>query len=94
MLIVTITRSGNTITVTDGTLTRESCCDNSSAAAGLEAHLRSNPVLAAQWLQRDILTDPTPAGHTDNRSAPAAYKPIIAQSSVNYRALASEFIDG
>ena len=47
---IAVSRAGNTVTVTDGTNTRQSVCATTGAAKGQETRLRNNPAMAARWL--------------------------------------------
>ena len=47
---ITVTRAGNTLTVSDGKRTRQSVCATTSAAKGQETKLKNYPALAARWL--------------------------------------------
>ncbi len=50
MAKITVSRAGNTLTVTDGKRTRQSVCATTSAAKGQETKLKNYPALAARWL--------------------------------------------
>ena len=47
---ITITREGNTLTVTDGRRTRLSSCASSAAAKSLASRMTNDPVFAAMWM--------------------------------------------
>ena len=47
---IVVLRSGNTVTVSDGTRTRQSVCATVSAAKGQETRLKNDTAMAARWL--------------------------------------------
>lgn len=47
---ITVSRAGNTVTVTDGKRTRQSVCATTSAAKGQETKLKNDTAMAARWL--------------------------------------------
>jgi len=47
---ITVSRAGNTVTVTDGTRTRQSVCATASAAKGQETRLKNDTAMAVRWL--------------------------------------------
>ena len=47
---ITITREGNTLTVTDGRRTRLSSCANAAAAKSLSSRMNNDPAFAAKWM--------------------------------------------
>ena len=60
---ITVSRSGNTVTVSDGTRTRQSVCADSRSAKGQEARFKNDPAYAARWLkawEQEQLTLPMP----------------------------------
>jgi hypothetical protein len=48
---LSILRTGNTITVSDGVRTRQSVCASASAAKGLETRLSNDRALALKWMR-------------------------------------------
>jgi len=48
---IIVTRAGNTLTVTDGTCTRQSVCASAGAAKSQETRFRNDPPYAARWLK-------------------------------------------
>jgi|GEM_PF-6524790 len=47
---ITVSRAGNTVTVSDGTRTRQSVCATVGAAKGQETKLKNDTAMAARWL--------------------------------------------
>ena len=48
---ITVTRAGNTITVSDGKRVRHSCCANASAAKSLASRLERDQEFAGKWMR-------------------------------------------
>ena len=71
---ITITREGNTLTVTDGRRTRLSSCANAAAAKSLASRMTNDPMFAAKWMgfndpvQLALPFDAGPGDHADHRS--------------------------
>ena len=60
---ITVSRAGNTLTVTDGRRTRQSVCANAGAAKSQETRLKNDKAYAARWLKAwapEQLTLPLP----------------------------------
>ena len=51
MVKITVSRSGNTLTVTGGNRTGQASYDTISAAKGQETRLRNDAAYAARWLR-------------------------------------------
>ena len=51
MRAITVTISGNTITVTDGARTRHSSCASPASAKSLATRLKNDPSFARKWMK-------------------------------------------
>ena len=71
---ITVTREGNTLTVTYGRRTRLSSCASSAAAKSLASRMTNDPMFAAKWMgfndpvQLPLPFDAGPGDHADQRS--------------------------